>query len=176
MTHLLHDRYMRLEGDRACDLATGNEVRLDALVDASRAESDAGLRPVLEALDHGRDGYPRWVVVAARNRRQATATIERVAAAAVRRGFVAISIEAFLRFRAILRDELRDRTLLLIGTLGADRGRSHAALLEASSLSPRPHLLLTFRPGAAGNCPVLVREARTAYLGSDPGEGTNQGL
>ena len=165
MAHLLHDRYIRLEGDRACDLATGNHVRLDALVEAAPADGDASLRPVLEALDHGRDGYPRWVVAEARNRRQATATIERVAAAAVRRGFVAISIEAFVRFRELLQEELRDRTLLLTAPFGADRARAHAALLDASSLSPRPHLLLTFRPVVAANGPVLVREARAGYLG-----------
>jgi nucleotide-binding universal stress UspA family protein len=119
VAHLLHDRFMRIDDERARDLATGNEVRLDALVEVAPAEGDASLRPVLEALDHGRDGYPRWVVAEARNGRQAMATIERVAAAAVRRGFVPISIEAFIRFREILQSELRDRSLLLAAPFGA---------------------------------------------------------
>ena len=54
-----------------------------------------------------------------------------VGAAAVRRGFVTISIELFARFRALLESELRDRTLVLAAPLGTARHRAHAALLEA---------------------------------------------
>ena len=163
MVQLLHDRFMRLDGDRACDLATGAEVRLDALTDAASSQTDASLGPLLEALDHGRDGYPRWVVADARSRRQATCTIERVAAAAVRRGFVTISTDLYLRFREMLDVELRERTLLLAGAFGANPSRAHAALLDASALSPRPHLLLTFGSAAAHSGPPLVREARATY-------------
>jgi len=35
MPRLLQDRYLRLDGDRACDLATGSEVRLDAIVEGA---------------------------------------------------------------------------------------------------------------------------------------------
>jgi len=154
---------MRLDGDRACDLATGAEVRLDALIDAASSQADASLGPIIEALDHGRDGHPRWVVADARSRRQATRTIERVAAAAVRRGFVTISTDLYLRFRELLDTELRERTLLLAGAFGANPSCAHAALLDASALSPRPHLLLTFGSPAAHSSPPLVREARAAY-------------
>ena len=162
MAQLLHDRFMRLDGDRAFDLATGREVHVDALTEAA-PQDDASLGPLLEALDHGRDGYPRWVVAGARSRRQATCTIERVAAAAVRRGFVTISTDLYLRFRELLDAELRERTLLLAGAFGADPSRAHAALLDASALSPRPHLLLTFGLAAAHSSPPVVREARAAY-------------
>jgi two-component system response regulator HydG len=163
MVQLVHDRFMRLEGDRACDLATGAEVRLDALTEAVPAETEASFGPLLEALDHGRDGYPRWVVADARSRRQATSTIERVATAAVRRGFVTISTDLYLRFRELLGAELRERTLLLAGSFGANRSRAHAALLDASARSARPHLLITFEYAAAHSGPALVREARATY-------------
>jgi DNA-binding NtrC family response regulator len=163
MVQLLHDRFMRLDGDRACDLATGAEVRLDALIDAPPSQTDASLGPLLEALDHGRDGYPRWVIADARSRRQATCTIEQVAAAAVRRGFVAISTDLYLRYREMLDAELRERTLLLAGAIGVTPSRAHAALLDASALSPRPHLLLTFGLTTAHSGPPIVREARAAY-------------
>jgi two-component system response regulator HydG len=163
MARLVHDRFMRLDGDRACDLATGAEVRLDALTEVVPSETEASLGPLLEALDHGRDGYPRWVVGDARSRRQATSTIERVAAAAVRRGFVTISTDLYLRFRELLGADLRERTLLLAGTFGGNRSRAHAALLDASALSPRPHLLLTFGCAPAQGGSALVREARATY-------------
>ncbi len=176
MPHLLHDRYMLLDGDRACDLATGAEVRLSALATSEPGEGDASLRPVFEALDHGRDGHPRWVVAQARSHRHATATIERVAAAAVQRGFVAISIELYLRCREMLEAELRDRTLFLAGGFGGDPARAHAALLDASAFSPRPHLLLTFQLASPAGHSSFVREARAAYAGSDPGDGATQPL
>ncbi len=163
VAQLVHDRFMRIGGDRVCDLATGAEVRLDALTEVVPSQIEASLRPLLEALDHGRDGYPRWVVADARTRRQATSTIERVAAAAVRRGFIAISTDLYLRFREMLDAELRERTLLLAGAFGANRSRAHAALLDASARSPRPHLLLTFGCAPAHSGPVLVREARATY-------------
>ena len=144
MAHLLHDRFMRLDRDRACDLVTGAEVRIDSVTEAEPSQADASLGPLLEALDHGRDGCPRWVVADARSPRQATCTIERVAAAAVRRGFVTISTDLYSRFRELLDAELRERTLLLAGAFGVNPARAHAALLDAAALSPRPHLLLTF--------------------------------
>src|SRR4029434_4911605 len=38
----------------------GGMVRLDA---------DSTLSPLLEAMDHGRDGYPRWIVIESINAR-----------------------------------------------------------------------------------------------------------
>jgi DNA-binding NtrC family response regulator/tetratricopeptide (TPR) repeat protein len=125
-----------------------------------RLEDAADLTPLLEALDHGRDGHPRWIVAAVpRPQLLATAT-EAIAAAATGRGFVAMALDAYIRACIIGAPHFDERTLLLIDS-GADPARAHAALLHASAQSPRPHLLLTLRATPAR--PTLVREARAAY-------------
>jgi hypothetical protein len=59
-----------------------------------RLDIDANVTPLLEAMDHGRDGYPRWIVVETTRRRQLTQTAESITTAAVDRGFVALPISA----------------------------------------------------------------------------------
>jgi DNA-binding NtrC family response regulator len=125
-------------------------------------EHDASLAPVIEAIEHGRDGYPRWIVAAVPRPHALARTTEAVAAAATSRGLVAISVDAYLRARIVGAPELDERTLLLVDS-GADPPRAHAALLRASAQSPRPHLLLTLRTVPGGREQGLVREARAAY-------------
>ncbi|MGE0444400.1 MAG: sigma 54-interacting transcriptional regulator [Vicinamibacterales bacterium] len=163
---LLHDRYAVID-DRAYDLVEECGV---ALEDIGRDESHRGdeeLPPLGELMDHGRDGAPRWVVADARSSVQAAALGRRAAAAARRRGFVALSVDSFERLHARLADLLRDRALLLIGTAGGGADAAlHPALLAAAALSSRPHVLLTLRvQRGAGSAqgPGLVREARAAY-------------
>jgi len=127
-----------------------------------RLDIDASVTPLLEAMDHGRDGYPRWIVVERTRHRQLARTAESIMTAAVDRGFVALSLDAYFRSRILGANELDERTLLLVDVSGGDPWRAHAALLHASAQSPRPHLLLTFHPPPGK--PDSVREARASYL------------
>ena len=129
-----------------------------------RLDIDANATPLLEAMDHGRDGYPRWIVVETTRRRQLARTVESIMAAAVDRGFVALPIDGYLRSRVLRANELDERTLLLVDVSGGDPWRAHAALLHAAAQSPRPHLLLTFHPAPGSGKSESVREARAAYL------------
>src|SRR5204863_8869358 len=113
---------------------------------------EADLTPLIEALEHGRDGFPRWIVAAVPR--------DEVIDAATSRGFVPLTIDAYARGRILGDHELDERTLLLIDSTG-DPSRAHMALLQAAAQSPRPHVLLTLR--RPPHKPVLVREARQAY-------------
>jgi two-component system NtrC family response regulator len=114
---------------------------------------------IVEALDHGRDGYPRWIEVQVQSDRRLT---ERVIGAAEERGYIPVSIERYWSQTTVKRNDVGARTLLLSGE-GDDRWRAHAALLDAAARSPRPHILLTFARPARG--PLVVREARVAPYG-----------
>src|SRR5262245_17830179 len=109
-----------------------------------RLDDAADLTPLLEALDHGRDGHPRWIVATVPRPQMLPAATAASATAATGRGFVAMAIDAYIRAYVVGAPELDERTLLLIDP-GADPARAHAALLHASARSPRPHLLLTLR-------------------------------
>ncbi len=164
MTRLLHDRYVVFDGTRGCDLVSGHEVMLDALpADDPALEVGSWELGISEVLDHGRDGEPRWLAVFARNGTQASAIGRRAAATARRHGFVAIAVDLYLKLCDVLREELADRTLLLIGGFEAALPRARAAFIEASAQAPRAHVLLTFRATADPGPACLVREARAAY-------------
>jgi len=131
----------------------GGMVRLDV---------GSNLTPLLEAIDHGRDGYPRWVVIESIDARDIPQQAERISASASSRGLVPLGIDTYMRKRVLDDTELDERTLLLIDTAG-EPSRAYSVLLQAAAQSPRPHLLLTFRK-AIGERPRLVREARAAYV------------
>ena len=134
-----------------------------------RLDADSNLTPLIEALDHGRDGYPRWIIVDSINARDIAHQAERISASASNRGFVPLGIDAYMR-KLILGDgELDERTLLLLDTVG-EPFRSHSILLHAAARSPRPHLLLTFRRPMDQPSAHLVREARPAYVAPAAGE------
>ncbi len=119
---------------------------------------------ISEVLGHGRDGEPRWIVVDARNAVQAGAIGRRAAADARRCGFVAMAVDMYLRLCDVLREDLSERTLLLIGGFAAGLPAARAAFVEASARAPRPHVLLTFRLTTAGTGQACVaREPRAAY-------------
>ena len=62
MSRLLHDRYYAYASEHAWDLATGESVPLTGV--AAPASTSATItEPLVEVLDHGREGEPRWVVV-----------------------------------------------------------------------------------------------------------------
>src|SRR5688572_8471878 len=166
---LIHDRYFAHDEIHGCDLATGEAVRLDDLpelpgdVRACSDPGDAGApAPLVEILNDGRDGDPRWVVAEARNGAHAAAIAARAAADARRRGFVPMLVPLYSRWRDALARDLDERTLLLIGSFSRNLAAARAALVQAAASSPRPHVLLTFRSRSAGAASV-VREARAAY-------------
>jgi DNA-binding NtrC family response regulator/tetratricopeptide (TPR) repeat protein len=121
------------------------------------------LAPLIEVLDHGRDGSPRWVVADSHNGMQAGALARRATAVGRARGYVPIAVDAYQRMDAGLADDLRDRTLLLIGHLAASLSSARRALIDAATRSPRPHVLLTFRSAQAPRQRFIVREARQVY-------------
>jgi len=125
MPRLLHDRYVLYDDIHGCDLATGDEVRLDALPKDGPGDNPPAL---VELLNNGRDGSPRWVAYDVRNRAQAAVVARRVAGAARDRGFVPILVSLYERFRDALAADLDERTLLLIGgAAGSPRLRAYAA-------------------------------------------------
>jgi DNA-binding NtrC family response regulator/tetratricopeptide (TPR) repeat protein len=152
VARLIQDRYLAYDEIHGCDLATGEDVRLDELptepaggFEASGCLGDVGaLAPLVEILNDGRDGDPRWVVAEARNGAQAAAMAARAAADARRRGFVPLLVPLYLRWRDALAVDLDERTLLLIGSFARGLAAARAALVQAAASSPRPHVLLTF--------------------------------
>jgi len=168
---LIHDRYFACDEIHGCDLATGAAVRLDELPDEATGGlkasgyHDDGRVPasLIEILNDGRDGEPRWIVADARNGVQAAAMAARTAADARRRGFVPLLVPLYLRWRTALAEDLDERTLLLIGSFTRGLTVDRSALIEAAASSPRPHVLLTFRCADSGASVTVVREARAAY-------------
>ena len=126
-----------------------------------RLDADSNLNALLEAMDHGRDGYPRWIVIERINSGDIPREAERIGASACNQGFVPLEIDTYMRRRILGDTELDERSLLLVDMKGQS-SRAHSALLDAAARSPRPHVLLTF--GAIEKpAPQLVREARAAY-------------
>jgi DNA-binding NtrC family response regulator len=166
MARLLHDRYFEYRPSRTWDLATGDDV---AAADAAPPASapDASLATFAEVLEHGADGTPRAIGVDVPRSGTAAAVIAAAAEESRRHGYVPIAVEVYLRLRATLADELRDRALVLIARPQVPARASRTALVDAASRSNRPHVLMTLRsarrpaPPGAG----LVREARAAYGG-----------
>ncbi len=163
MSRLLHDRYCAYGSSHAWDLTTGASVRVDAIAaDDCEPPAPASL---LEVLDHGREGEPRWVVADTANGPRSPVLIRRVAAAARARGYVPIAADVYLRLRETLDTDLAQRTLLVIVPPAASIATGRAAWVDAAARYPRPHVLLTFaspRALVAGRG-EFVREARAVY-------------
>ena len=170
MARLLHDRYVVFDRTRGCDLVTGREVTTHALENTRSipdSQSDRGAATqntvIAEVLAHGRDGEPRWIVADARSAGQAGSIGRQAAADARRCGLVAMGADLYLRLCDVLREDLADRTLLLVGGFAPAFTAARAALVEASARTPRPHVLLTFRSRANVGQPCVAREAQAAY-------------
>src|SRR5688572_7942902 len=164
MPRVLRDRYFAYDQRHGCDLSTGDAVSLDDLPNDQNVPLEPELAPLIEVLDLGREGAPRWVVADARNAIQAAAIARRAAAHARRLGFVPVLVDLYVRLWDALADDLKERALLLIGSFASEVPFGRAALVRAAAHSPRPHVLLTFRSTSAGRRrSSLVREARAAY-------------
>ena len=164
MSRLLHDRYYAYGPSHAWDLATGESVRVDEIVvdDPAEAPPPASL---VEALEHGREGEPRWIVADTAKGPRSAIVARRLAAAARSRGYVPIAADIYLRLREVLDGDLSQRTLLLIVHPATSTSAGRAALVDAASRWPRPHMLLTFASPRlwADAQSGMVREARAVY-------------
>src|SRR5712691_4420207 len=113
-----------------------------------------GLEAILELLDHGTDGEPRWITVRPDDPGQAGALRHVIAREARRRGYVPVATAVVHRLRAWLEDALRDRALvLMVGGSGHRRPLARTPnpmwlLVRAATLNPRPHVLVTIAPDA----------------------------
>jgi len=166
MTRLLHDRYYAYADAHAWDLATGAAVRVSELATPGRADASLAQPPpsmLIEVLDHGREGEPRWLMLDGSPSDRPT-LIEHAAVAARDRGFVPVAADVYLRLRDLLRHDLEHRALLVIvrPDVSIDMGR--AALIDAASRSSRPHLLVSWRDSARQPTSIdRVSEARAQY-------------
>ena len=172
MVGLIGDRYLSAGSEAVLDLATARVVPSIGIARESSSEVPP-IESLVDVLDHGREGFPRWVVADLRPSREPAAAVHRAAADASARGYVPIAVELFARRDAMLADLLGDRALLLIATASTPGALARDALIEAAGRCPRPHVLLTLEteghlrdePEAIPARTPVVREARAAYGG-----------
>ena len=169
MGELLADRYYAYSDEDAWDLATGKSVPRASIAagaasrtqayscraSSCRAAAKRGRRgdrelhdALIELLDHGREGHPRWVAIDAALRRRAPDVLGVVAREAAARGFVPIAADVYLHLRAMLAEDLDGRALLILARPGLADDVSRDAFVRACAAASRPHVLLTFRPPA----------------------------
>ena len=103
---------------------------------------------MLDLLDHGCDGEPRWIALDAATPNDAVSLVRVVAAEAERRGYVPLSAERFTELASRLPDAYGQRTFALLQTCRAPAVPDPSALVMAAAINPRPHVLITIRVGA----------------------------
>ena len=163
MPGLLRDRCFEYAPNRAWDLVTGETVSA-RIEEGQPHASDPASGPLIELLDHGEDGMPRWIVSDASGvewRKEA----HRAAREARHRGYVPIAVEIFLRTRLLLTEHLRTRALLLIARPDLSIDAMRVALLHAAAISQGPHVLLEMAHSRSGVQQMRWRaaEARASY-------------
>lgn len=92
MRILMHDRYVVTAPSRAWDLATGGELPFEAVTPAAAVRSSPALEPLLDTLDHGREGEPQCWTLMARDRMECRTLADAVADGAQRRGYVPVGL------------------------------------------------------------------------------------
>jgi DNA-binding NtrC family response regulator len=157
--------------------------------DRTSDHARATLQPLLDALDHARDGQPRWVIVEPRReeaflaRKDTTGhgsdddvevIVHEAAEAARARGYVPIDVRSYLAGRNVLDEGARHRSLVLIAPPDVELEAARGALMRAASTSARPHVVLLIgarrmrvEAMATVTRTVHVREAR-ARFGTGP--------
>jgi len=124
---------------------------------------------MLDLLDHGCDGEPRWIALDAADTDAAASLVRFVAAEAERRGYLPLSAERFSAVSRTLPDAHRHRTFALLQTCRPPARPDSSVLVAATLVNPRPHVLVTvgiasFGQGSGGNAQMpVVREARAVY-------------
>jgi DNA-binding NtrC family response regulator/tetratricopeptide (TPR) repeat protein len=166
MGQLLHDRYYAGRSDRALDLVTGETVPIDR-VNRDRPPDGPAIGPLVEVLDHGQEGMPRWVAFDGGPEAAPSGVIERAAWDGRTRGFVPVGADVYCRLKEPIDEALKGRTLLLIAGPSTPPEVARSALMEAALRSPRAHVLLSLGPGGIppreASPAAVAREARSAY-------------
>ncbi len=136
------------------------------------------LETMLDLLDHGCDGEPRWISLGASDSDDVARLMRLVATEAERRGYLTLSVDQFAAVASALPDGYQHRTFALLQTCRAPAVPDPAILVTAATINPRPHVLVTVTvtptPAASGSSgrsgsrndavALMVREARTMYL------------
>jgi len=126
------------------------------------------LDTMLDLLDHGCDGEPRWVTLDAPDPQRAADLARLLTAEAARRGYVPLAADGVAHVLATLPEEKRHGTFALLQTCAPGACADASPLLAVASLNPRPHVLITITVARRAHAAVpLLREARSAYA-SDP--------
>jgi len=119
---------------------------------------------MLDLLDHGCDGEPRWIALHAADADAAASLVRLVAAEAERRGYVPLGAERLSSIGGTLPPEQRHRTFALLQTCREPAQPDPSPLVAAALINARPHVLVTVAiSGAAGVGAQFVREARAVY-------------
>ena len=121
------------------------------------------LDTMLDLLDHGCDGEPRWITLDAADPQSGAQLIRLLSTEAERRGYVAVSAERVAHILRTLPDEMRHRTFALLQTCPAGTPPDGSPLVAVSTLNPRPHVLVTIAIGRRPLAAAVVREARAMY-------------
>ena len=162
MAGLLRDRYFEYAPDQAWDLMTGAAVSSLAALEPEGASPSAP-GALVELLEHGVEGAPRWVVADA-SASEWPMQARAAAFEARQRGYVAIGVNVFLRMRLLLVDHLRTRAIVLVAQQDIPFEQLRVALLHAAAISPRPHVLMSSSPRTGHRNPRWhAAEARAVY-------------
>jgi DNA-binding NtrC family response regulator len=144
----------------------GRRTRLRRFGAGRALAAPGGMTPfdtMLDLLDHGCDGEPRWIVLDAANAHEASSLVRLVSTEAERRGYLPLSAERFAGLAPTLPDGQGQRTFALLQTCRAPAAPDPSVLVAAAVLNPRPHVLVTITIAANPRTPLFVREARSAY-------------
>src|SRR5919112_365018 len=101
------------------------------------------LDTVLDLLDHGCDGEPRWIALDASDSDAARRLMRLVATEAERRGYLPLTVEQFGSLAGAVPDAYGHRTFALLQTCRAPAVPDPTVLMTAATINARPHVLVT---------------------------------
>jgi DNA-binding NtrC family response regulator len=128
------------------------------------------LDTMLDLLDHGCDGEPRWITLDAADAQRGAQLIQLVSTEAERRGYVPLAAERVADVLRTLPDDMRHRTFALLQTCAAGTHPDGSPLVAVTTLNPRPHVLVTIAIARRPRTDLVLREARTMYAPDQPSQ------
>jgi DNA-binding NtrC family response regulator/tetratricopeptide (TPR) repeat protein len=133
-------------------------------------QPNGGMTPIdsmLDLLDHGCDGEPRWIALDAANAHDAASLVRVVAAEAERRGYLPLSADRFPTLAAQLPQEYRQRTFALLQTCRAPARPDPSVLVAAAAINARPHVLVTIAFSGDDTAGSFLSRSPTRAFGFD---------